>query len=109
APANPMYEEYMWMPGAGRRREGCRAIPPDLSKRDAKILKSVQRQAHHLDKGPLICGLRFGCTLIIGIIPMAGDITNAALNHTLGLRKAKQAELPSWLMQRMLVNNAISA
>ncbi|KAI5834118.1 hypothetical protein K523DRAFT_322938 [Schizophyllum commune Tattone D] len=40
---------------------------------------------------------------------MAGDITDAALNYTLVLRKAKQAELPGWLVRRMLVNNAVSA
>ena len=69
----------------------------------------MQRRAHYLDKGFSICGLRFGWTFIIGIIPMAGDITDAALNYTLVLRKAKQAELPGWLVRRMLVNNAVSA
>ena len=53
---------------------------PGLSKRDAKILKSVQRRAHYLDKGFSICGLRFGWTFIIGIIPMAGDITDAEID-----------------------------
>lgn len=47
---------------AGVQRE----TPPGLSTRDAKILKSVQRRAHYLDKGFHVCGLRFGWTFIIG-------------------------------------------
>jgi hypothetical protein len=85
-----------------------REIPPGLSARDAKILKSVQRRAHYLDKGFSICGLRFGWTFIIGIVPAAGDVADAALNYFLVIRKARQAELPSWLVRRMLVNNAVA-
>lgn len=88
-----------------------RESPPGLSTRDAKILKSVQRRAHYLDKGFSICGLRFGWTFVIGasnvglctsgetyqvcllgIIPGAGDIADASLNYILVVRKAKQAE-----------------
>jgi hypothetical protein len=43
-----------------------REIPPGLSKRDVKILKSVKRRAHYLDKGFSMCGMRFGWTFIIG-------------------------------------------
>jgi hypothetical protein len=43
-----------------------REVPPGLSARDAKILKSVNKRAHYLDKGFSICGLRFGWTFIIG-------------------------------------------
>ncbi|KAF9256669.1 hypothetical protein L218DRAFT_846890, partial [Marasmius fiardii PR-910] len=93
-PADPLYEE---------------AIPPGLSEQDAKILKSVQQRAHYLDKGFSICGLRFGWSFIIGIIPGAGDIVDATLNYVLVVRKAKQADIPPWLLSRMLLNNAVSA
>ena len=43
-----------------------RDTPPGLSKRDAKILRSVQRRAHYLDKGFHVCGMRFGWPFIIG-------------------------------------------
>lgn len=43
-----------------------RELPPGLSTRDAKILKSVKRRAHYLDKGFKLCGMRFGWTFIIG-------------------------------------------
>jgi hypothetical protein len=69
-----------------------RALPPGLSARDAKILKSVQRRAHYLDKGFSICGMRFGWTFIIGLVPMAGDVADASLNYLLVVRKARQAE-----------------
>ena len=89
-----------------------RQTPPGLSARDAKILRSVQRRAHYLDKGFHLCGMRFGWTFVIGmsnpplvprmwivdssalvgIIPGAGDAADAALNYLLVVRKAKQAE-----------------
>ncbi|KAG2146092.1 uncharacterized protein EDB93DRAFT_1149610 [Suillus bovinus] len=106
-PEDPLYEFYTDKHGKQRRRK--RAIPPGLSARDAKILKSVQRRAHYLDKGFSICGLRFGWTFIIGIIPGAGDVADVTLNYFLVVRKARQAELPGWLVRRMLLNNAISA
>ncbi|KAL7279178.1 hypothetical protein ACG7TL_007018 [Trametes sanguinea] len=106
-PADPMYETYVDKKGRQRRRR--RAIPPGLSERDAKILKSVQRRAHYLDKGFSLCGLRFGWTFVIGIIPGAGDVADATLNYVLVVRKAKQAEIPDWLVRKMLLNNAVSA
>lgn len=48
------------------------------------------------------------CTTL-GIIPGAGDVADATLNYFLVVRKARQAEIPGWLLQKMLVNNAISA
>ncbi|OAX42722.1 hypothetical protein K503DRAFT_733140 [Rhizopogon vinicolor AM-OR11-026] len=105
-PQDPLYESYTDNRGRQRRRK--RAIPPGLSARDAKILKSVQRRAHYLDKGFSICGFRFGWTFIIGIVPGAGDVADIALSYFLVTRKARQAELPGWLVRRMLVNNAVS-
>ncbi|KZT07584.1 uncharacterized protein LAESUDRAFT_724533 [Laetiporus sulphureus 93-53] len=106
-PEDPLYETYTDKRGRQRRRK--RELPPGLSSRDAKILKSVKRRAHHLDKGFSICGMRFGWTFFIGIVPGAGDIANAALNYVLVVRKARRADIPDWLLSRMLVNNAVSA
>ncbi|KAJ6608676.1 hypothetical protein B0H10DRAFT_2066939 [Mycena sp. CBHHK59/15] len=107
APVDPMYEEYTDDRGKKRRRR--REIPPGLSKRDAKILKSIQRRAHYLDKGFSLCGMRFGWTLIVGIIPAAGDVADVLLNYGLVVRKARKADLPNWLVRKMLANNAASA
>ncbi|KAI0071989.1 hypothetical protein K474DRAFT_1668362 [Panus rudis PR-1116 ss-1] len=106
-PVDPLYETYTDKKGRQKRRR--RALPPGLSARDEKILRSVQKRAHYLDKGFSMCGLRFGWTFVIGIIPGAGDAADAVLNYVLVVRKAKQAEIPGWLLSRMLVNNAISA
>ncbi|OCH95359.1 hypothetical protein OBBRIDRAFT_767585 [Obba rivulosa] len=107
APADPYYETYTDQKGRQRRRR--RELPPGLSAKDAKILKSVMRRAHYLDKGFNLCGMRFGWSFIIGIIPGAGDIADATLNYVLVVRKARQADIPPWLLRRMLVNNAVSA
>ncbi|KAJ6588413.1 hypothetical protein B0H19DRAFT_1013241 [Mycena capillaripes] len=107
SPADPMYEEYTDDRGKTRRRR--RDIPPGLSARDAKILKSIQRRAHYLDKGFSLCGMRFGWTFIIGIIPGAGDVADVSLNYLLVVRKARKADLPQWLVRKMLANNAASA
>ncbi|KAI0346060.1 hypothetical protein BDW22DRAFT_1352048 [Trametopsis cervina] len=105
-PADPLYETYIDKKGRERRRK--RELPPGLSARDAKILKSVKRRAHYLDKGFSICGMRFGWTFVIGIIPGVGDVADAGLNYILVVRKARQAELPDWLVRKMLANNAVS-
>ncbi|KZP05618.1 hypothetical protein FIBSPDRAFT_914853 [Athelia psychrophila] len=107
SPADPMYEEYTTAKGKKKRRK--RAAPPGLSARDAKILKSVQRRAHYLDKGFKICGIRFGWTFLLGLIPMVGNIADAGLNYVLVVRKAQKAEIPDWLVRRMLMTNAVSA
>ncbi|KAG8948024.1 hypothetical protein FRC04_010066 [Tulasnella sp. 424] len=105
-PKDPLYEEYVDDRGKVRRRK--RELPPGLSARDAKILKKVKRRAHYLDKGFSICGLRFGWTAIIGLIPVAGDVTDAFLNYYLVLRVCRKADLPPWLVRQMLFNNSVS-
>ena len=84
-------------------------MPPGLSARDAAILRSVMKRAHYLDKGFSLCGIRFGWTFVIGLVPVAGDVTNALINYVLVVRKARKADLPDWLVARMLFNNAVSA
>ncbi|KAI0036973.1 hypothetical protein K488DRAFT_75557 [Vararia minispora EC-137] len=105
-PTDPLYEEHTDARGRVKRRK--RELPPGLSQRDLKILRSVNRRAHYLDKGFNLCGLRFGWTFLIGIIPGAGDAADAALGYFLVIRKARQAGIPPWLVQRMLVNLALA-
>ncbi|KAF4609757.1 hypothetical protein D9613_012034 [Agrocybe pediades] len=107
APADPLYEEYTTDNGKTKKRK--RALPPGLSKRDAKILRKLMRRAHRLDKGFSILGFRFGWTFLIGLIPVVGDFTDITLNYFMIVRPARKLDLPSWLVQRMLANNAVSA
>ncbi|KAJ7805565.1 hypothetical protein B0H14DRAFT_2272688, partial [Mycena olivaceomarginata] len=48
-------------------------------------------------------------SFIIGIIPGAGDVADVSLNYLLVVRKARKADLPPWLVRKMLSNNAASA
>ncbi|RXW21081.1 hypothetical protein EST38_g4759 [Candolleomyces aberdarensis] len=105
APADPLYEFYTDEQGKQQRRK--RELPPGLSERDAGFLRSVKRRAHNLDRGFSLCGMHFGWTFFISLVPVAGDVANAALNYFL-VRRARGADLPPWLVQKMMANNAFS-
>ena len=68
---------------------------------------TLPRGARCLDKNFNLCGLRFGWTFIIGIVPGAGDVACATLNYVSVVRKARDADLPPWLIGRC--NDAVSA
>jgi hypothetical protein len=42
------------------------------------------------------------------MIPGAGDVANIALAYMLVVRKARRAEIPPWLLRKILLNNMIS-
>jgi len=106
-PEDPLYEFYTNKKGKQKRRK--RQLPPGLSARDEAILRSVKKRAHYLDKGFSLCGIRFGYTFLIGLVPIVGDVADAVINYLLVVRKARKADLPDWLVARMLLNNAVSA
>ncbi|KAK4051549.1 Endocytosis and vacuole integrity protein [Microbotryomycetes sp. JL201] len=106
-PNDPHYEQYT-DETTGQLRKRKRAMPQGLSKRDERILRSVRRRAHYLDKGMNLCGFRVGWTFWLGLIPLAGDIASMLLGYTLVLRKCRQAELPAMLSQRMAFNQAVA-
>jgi len=105
-PADPLYETYTDDNGRQKRRK--RAIPPGLSKRDARILKSIKKRARRLDAGINLCGFRVGWTFLFGAVPGAGDAVNAVLGYFLVVRKAREADIPPWLYNRMVGNQAIA-
>ena len=126
APPDPLHQYYTDSKGKQRRKKASTIFPPrlwlvvsffpvqcdvapGLSPHDAKILKTVQRRARCLGKGFDLCGLRFGWTFIIGIVPGAGDVACTTLNYMLVVRKAREADLPPWLIGRMMFNDAVSA
>jgi hypothetical protein len=105
-PPDPLYDYTV--NSKGKKSRSKRASPPGLSKRDAKILQSVQVRAHHLDKGFSICGMRFGWAFLISLIPIAGSVADGLLNYGLVIRKARQADIPPWLQAKMVFNSAVS-
>ncbi|KAF8879324.1 hypothetical protein CPB84DRAFT_1751687 [Gymnopilus junonius] len=108
APADPLYETYTTERGK-QNAERFRALPPGLSKRDARILRKLMSRAHYLDKGFSILGMRFGYTFIVGLIPLVGDFADIGINYLLVIRPAQKLDIPGWLLRRMLLNNAVSA
>ncbi|KAJ9478756.1 putative membrane protein [Pseudozyma hubeiensis] len=107
-PEDPLYEFYTAPNGKQKRRK--RALPPGLTRKQAKLLKKIKKRAHYLDKGFHLCGMRFGWTFFIGIVPGLGDLVNAILNHTLVVNPVKKDfdERPDWLIRQMVFNNAVS-
>ncbi|KAI3492176.1 hypothetical protein L1887_43465 [Cichorium endivia] len=69
-PEDPLYEFYTGNDGKQKRRK--RALPPGLTRKQAKLLKKIKKRAHYLDKGFYVCGLRFGWTFFIGLVPGLG-------------------------------------
>ncbi|EST05850.1 Protein of unknown function DUF4112 [Kalmanozyma brasiliensis GHG001] len=105
---DPLYEFYTASNGKQKRRK--RPLPPGLTRAEAKLLKKIKKRAHYLDKGFSLCGLRFGWTFFIGIVPGLGDLVNAILNHTLVVKPVKKEyeDRPDWLIRQMIFNNAVS-
>ncbi|KAL8993181.1 MAG: hypothetical protein Q9169_006537 [Polycauliona sp. 2 TL-2023] len=48
-------------------------VPLGISPADAKVLLAVRRRAYRLDNSINICGLRFGLSSVVGLIPALGD------------------------------------
>ncbi|KAH8924090.1 hypothetical protein BT69DRAFT_1218171 [Atractiella rhizophila] len=106
-PKDPHYEEYV--DARGRTKKRKRAIPENLSKKDAKLLKKIRRRAHYLDRGFSLCGFRFGWTAILGLIPFLGDIVDFLLAYTLIIKPIKKSDCPRSLTDRMFVNVMIGS
>ncbi|KAF8637751.1 hypothetical protein AX17_002593, partial [Amanita inopinata Kibby_2008] len=105
-PPDPLYRYTV--DSKGKKRRSKRTPPPGLSKRDARILTTLQTRAHHLDKCFSLCGLRFGWSFFLSLIPLIGDISDALLSYLLIIRPALKLDLPPWLVARMMFNSAVS-
>ncbi|SCV74689.1 BQ2448_7718 [Microbotryum intermedium] len=105
--ARPILKTYQ--DDRGKIRSRKRAMPEGLSKKDQRILRSVRRRAHYLDKGFSLCGFRFGWTSIFGLIPFLGDIIGFLLSYSLVLRKCRQADLPASVQSRMVFNQVVGS
>lgn len=55
---------------SGKVKKVKKGIPRGVSDHDTRILKSVRRRAYRLDLSLFnLCGIKFGWSAIIGIIP----------------------------------------
>jgi len=86
-----------------------KALPLGLSEHDGKILTKVKRRAYHLDMSLFhCCGIRFGWSSVIGIVPVIGDALDAFMAMMV-FRTCMQVEggLPADVKSKMAFNIAL--
>lgn len=90
----------------GKFKKRRKALPPGISKHDAKVLTKVKRRAYRLDMSLFnCCGIRFGWSSVIGIIPGIGDVFDALLAMMV-FRTCNGVEggLPAGVRTKMILN-----
>ncbi|KAG0222108.1 hypothetical protein BGW41_006208 [Actinomortierella wolfii] len=80
--------------------------PIHLTPHEAEVLEKVKRRAKALDTAIDLGFAKIGLDPIIGLIPVAGDVVTTAMGLNV-VRTAKQADIPDWLVRKMLMNVAI--
>lgn len=104
AAEDPYYENVPGPDGKNKKRVK-RQLPQGMTRNDEKVLKGCRRRAWCLDLLFSLCGFRAGWTVIIGIIPILGDIINLYLGMAL-IRHAEKIDggLPANLRSKMMMN-----
>jgi hypothetical protein len=93
-------------PSSKKGKKRRKALPAGISEHDAKVLTKVKRRAYRLDMSLFnCCGIRFGWSSVIGIIPGIGDVIDAFMAMMV-LRTCQQVEggLPNEVKAKMLFN-----
>lgn len=81
APEDPYFESVpATRLGFKTTKKRKRALPPGLTAQEEKILNKAKSRAYRLDLSLFsFCGLRFGWSSVIGIIPAIGDVADMLL------------------------------
>jgi len=90
----------------GKMKKRRKALPMGISEHDGKILTKVKRRAYRLDMSLFnCCGIRFGWSSVIGIIPGIGDVIDAFM-AIMVMRTCEQVEggLPADVKSKMYFN-----
>jgi hypothetical protein len=93
-------------PDPKKTKKRKKALPPGISDHDAKVLTKVKRRAYRLDMSLFnCCGIRFGWSSVIGIIPVIGDAIDGFMAMMV-LRTCQQIEggLPKDVQAKMMFN-----
>ncbi|KAF5516866.1 putative membrane protein [Colletotrichum siamense] len=83
-----------------------KALPPGISAKDGEVLTKVKRRAYRLDMSLFsLCGVRFGWSSVIGIVPAIGDALDAFM-ALMVFKTCNKVEggLPGSLKSKMLFN-----
>jgi len=90
----------------GRMKKQKKGLPVGLSENDATVLKKVRRRAYRLDMSLFnFCGIRFGWSSLVGIIPVIGDFIDMFLAWNV-VRTCAQIDggLPQAIRSKMYFN-----
>ncbi|KAI9853534.1 MAG: hypothetical protein M1830_006657 [Pleopsidium flavum] len=93
----------------GKTKKRRKPPPEGLSKNDAKVLTKVKRRAYKLDNSLFnFCGIRFGWSSVIGLVPAIGDVLDAFM-AAMVIRSCQKVDngLPRNIEQKMWLNLAV--
>ncbi|ORY69558.1 PH domain-containing protein [Pseudomassariella vexata] len=91
---------------SGKFKKVRKALPPGISEHDGHVLTKVKRRAWRLDMSLFnCCGIRFGWSSVIGIVPGVGDVFDAFMAMMV-VHTCKQVEggLPQSVLSKMYMN-----
>jgi len=93
----------------GKVKKRRKALPPGISDHDGKVLTKVKRRAYRLDMSLCnFCGIRFGWSSIIALLPVLGDALDAFMALMVVQTCTKiEGGLPTALRARMMMNIAL--
>jgi hypothetical protein len=93
-------------PSSKKGKKRRKALPHGISEHDGKVLTKVKRRAYRLDMSLFnCCGIRFGWSSVIGIVPGFGDALDAFM-ALMVFRTCTQVEggLPANVKSKMIFN-----
>lgn len=93
-------------PSSKKAKKRRKALPLGISEHDGKVLTKVKRRAYRLDMSLFnCCGIRFGWSSVIGIVPGFGDALDAFM-ALMVFRTCTQVEggLPADVKSKMILN-----
>ncbi|TGO29741.1 hypothetical protein BPAE_0011g00120 [Botrytis paeoniae] len=94
------------VPSKKKTQKRRKAIPAGISEKDAKILTKVKRRAYRLDMSLFnCCGIRFGWSSVIGLVPAIGDFIDLFM-ALMVFRTCSQVDggLPNSVRSKMMFN-----
>ncbi|KAI9783840.1 MAG: hypothetical protein M1835_003724 [Candelina submexicana] len=83
-----------------------KALPPGISEHDARVLTKVKRRAYKLDNSLFnFCGIRFGWSSVIGLVPAIGDVLDSFMAvMVINTCKKIDGGLPMNVQRTMYIN-----
>lgn len=108
APEDPYFETVpATRLGIKTTKKRKRALPPGLTPEEEKILNKAKSRAYRLDLCLFsLCGIRFGWSSVIGLIPAIGDVADMLL-ALIVFRTCCQADISSSTKAKMQMNIVI--